>query len=132
MIFFAATVPVVRGGSAIGVYGDGQEITYTPFLDHGPPGEKGHLTRPNGLSKPCFYSDMSAEEADHWEKLLLPHSQDAFETPLDYIVSDSQIPLYYIISEEDAAIPEAIQRSISKYIPSCTVFNMDAGYAAYA
>lgn len=150
VVFFAATVPIAAGMTPIHVFGPGTEILYPPIFDHGPVGIKvrrlsqnllscapsltlnqGQLCHSNAISKYAFYHEMSPGEADERERLLLPHSQDAFETPVNYTVHDAEVALYYIISEKDEAIPAEVQRRVASRIPNCTVLSIDAGHSAF-
>ncbi|KAH9905112.1 Alpha/beta hydrolase fold-1 [Xylariomycetidae sp. FL2044] len=133
IVFMAATAPLVPGSTAIGLFEPGkeEEFVYPPFFDHGPPGMQGHIARPNANSKPAFYNDMSAEDADRYESLLLPASQDAFETPVTYTVGDSALPKYYIVTERDATVPPENQRALAAAIPGCVVMSMDSGHCGF-
>jgi hypothetical protein len=44
---------------------------------------------------------MTEEEAQKWFETLVPHSQDAFETGVDYVAADLTIPKAYVICELD-------------------------------
>ncbi|KAK6067153.1 pyridoxamine 5 -phosphate oxidase [Seiridium cupressi] len=78
-----------------------------------------------------FYNDLSPEEADHFEKLLLPHSQEAFETPVNYSVNQAHVAFYYIVAEKYAIILPEVQRQLAASIPGCKALNIDAGHSAF-
>lgn len=74
---------------------------------------------------------MAAEDADRLDPMLLPHSQDAFETPVTYTVFDANVDFHYIISEKDVAIPPMVQQKIASAIPNCKVRYIAAGHSAF-
>ncbi|KAH8676147.1 Alpha/beta hydrolase fold-1 [Xylariales sp. PMI_506] len=96
----------------------------------GSAGGGGHLALPNALSKHAFYNDMVPEQADYWADRLLPHSQDAFESPTTHTIADSQISIYYIITEQDQTFTPDIQKAMADSVPGCTVLRINAGHAA--
>ncbi|KAI1849598.1 hypothetical protein JX265_007937 [Neoarthrinium moseri] len=53
------------------------------------------------------------------------------EAPIKFTVADSRIPIYYIISENDVAVPAKIQRQVVANIPNCVIFSMEAGHSAF-
>jgi hypothetical protein len=59
------------------------------------------LMTPNLKAKEAFYNDLSEAEAEKSYGLLVPHSQDALETPVDYVASDLTIPKAYVVCEID-------------------------------
>ncbi|KAI1407098.1 Alpha/beta hydrolase fold-1 [Hypoxylon sp. FL1857] len=119
------------GKKAIGVFEEGKELVYPPFFNHGPIGEKGHLIYPSDTSKQSFYNDVDNDRADELWDTLVPHSQEAIETPVNYTVTDADIPFFYIITEKDQTVPPEIQRNVAAVIPRCTVFSIDAGHSAF-
>ncbi|KAI1207160.1 Alpha/beta hydrolase fold-1 [Annulohypoxylon truncatum] len=131
VVFNAAPAPLVRGSTAIGVFDDGVEHEYPPFLEHGPQGEKGQLAYPAKISKHSFYNDLDKSKADELWDTLVPISQEAIETPTNYLVTDVNLPYYYILCEKDATVPREIQQAVADAIPGCTVFNIDAGHTAF-
>jgi pimeloyl-ACP methyl ester carboxylesterase len=150
VVFVAATVPLERGGAALGLFEEDKAVVYPPCFDHGPTGVKveppssrvrppktqltffqGQLITPNAASRPSFYNDMSDDEAEKWEKLLLPQSQEPLEEPVDYVVADARFPLYYVLTLRDQTVPIGIQRSVAAAIPDCRTFTVDAGHSVY-
>ncbi|KAI1140047.1 Alpha/beta hydrolase fold-1 [Hypoxylon sp. FL0543] len=126
VVFNTATVPIVRGGAAMGVFEEGKELVYPPFMEH-----KDHLAYPTKISKQSFYNDIDDAKAQELYDTLLPHSQVAIETPANYIVSDANIPYYYIVTEKDEAVPAEIQRTVAAAVPGCTTLSIDAGHTAF-
>lgn len=57
--------------------------------------------RVNTKAKHAFYNDLSPEEVQKCYDALVPHSQVAFETPVDFVVTDLTIPKAFIICELD-------------------------------
>lgn len=62
---------------------------------------KNQLITANDKAKHAFFNDMSPEEAQKWFDTLVPHSQDAFETGVDFVAADLTIPKAYVICELD-------------------------------
>ncbi|KAI1101584.1 Alpha/beta hydrolase fold-1 [Jackrogersella minutella] len=131
VVFNAAAAPMAKGAIAMGVFGADEEIVYPPFLDQGPQDVKGQLVYPNRLSKQAFYNDLDEDKAEELRKSLVPHSRDAIQTPVNYLVTDANLPYYYILTEKDAAVPVELQRMVAEAIPGCTIFSMDAGHTAF-
>ncbi|KAI1088753.1 Alpha/beta hydrolase fold-1 [Rostrohypoxylon terebratum] len=131
VVFNAAPAPLVRGGTAIGVFEEGKEHKYPPFFEHGPQGEKGHLIYPSKISKHSFYNDLDDDTAEKLWNSLVPHSQEAIETPTNYLVTDVSLPFYYILNEKDATVPRELQQTVAEAIPGCIVFNIDAGHTSF-
>ena len=56
---------------------------------------------------------MPLEQAKDTFKLLEPHSQDAFETPVEVVNADLSIPSTYVICEKDQGVPPFVQEMLS-------------------
>jgi pimeloyl-ACP methyl ester carboxylesterase len=91
------------------------------------------MTLPKGAEK-GLYSDLPDEEAEKYYELLEPHSQDAFETPVDYIAADVTVPMTYIVTEQDAVFPAAGQRAIlaAAAVPGIQVESIEASHSPFA
>ncbi|KAK9773224.1 putative Alpha/Beta hydrolase protein [Seiridium cardinale] len=129
VVFFTSTVPTAPGMMPMNVWGP--EVQYPSWMIHGPVGGKSQLCHLDAHIRHLFYNDLSPEEADHFEKLLLPHSQEAFETPVNYSVNQAHVAFYYIVAEKDAAILPEVQRQLAASIPGCKALSIDAGHSAF-
>ncbi|KAI0880214.1 Alpha/beta hydrolase fold-1 [Annulohypoxylon maeteangense] len=131
VVFNAGPAPLVRGSTAVGVFVEGQQHEYPSFFEHGPQGEKGHLIHPARISKHSFYNDFDDNKAEELWNTLVPHSQEAIETPTNYLVTDVDLPYYYILNEQDETVPPELQQTVASAIPGCTVFKIDAGHTSF-
>lgn len=73
---------------------------------------------------------MPKDEIEKHFSMLLPHSQDTFETPVNFIPADIKVPKTYIICEKDAAMLPELQRKFVSQIPEFRVESIDAGHNA--
>lgn len=83
-------------------------------------------------AKDHFYNDLPDAEAQQLFDSLQPHSQDAFEIPVNYIPADIEIPKTYIICERDQALPPAAQRKLAEQTPGMKVETIDTGHSPFA
>lgn len=74
--------------------------------------QQDQLILANENSKHAFYNDVSDEEAQHWFEKLVPHSQDAFETPVEFVAADLTIPKGYIVCEQDQVRGNSFQTNV--------------------
>ena len=51
-----------------------------------------------------FYSDLSAQEADHWTSLLLPQSAIPSTMPVSNTCYGLDVPITYLLCTEDPAV----------------------------
>lgn len=65
----------------------------------------------------AFYGACPEEEAKRCFDLLLPHSQDAFETGCNFVAADVTIPKTFFICETDQAFPLPVQEQLVKGVP---------------
>lgn len=63
--------------------------------------------------------------------MLLPHSQDAFETGCDFIASDITIPKTFVICETDLVFPLALQETLVQSTPGIKEVRMSAGHSPF-
>lgn len=81
----------------------------------------------------ALYSDLPPEEAGPYYELLEPHSQDAFETPVDHIAADVQtIPLAYVVTEQDQVFSPAAQRALASSVPGMRVVGIESSHSPFA
>lgn len=130
IIFIAAVVIPIRGSDTLQTLGG----SWHPAQGGVEPYTKNNLmTLPKGAEK-GLYSDLPDEEAKKYYELLEPHSQDAFETPVDYIAADVTVPMTYIVTEQDAVFPPAGQRAIlaAAAVPGIQVESIEASHSPFA
>lgn len=68
------------------------------------------LVKANELAKEAFFNDLPPETAQKYFDTLVPHSQDAMETPADYVAGDLTMPKAYIICELDMVSCHSLRR----------------------
>lgn len=79
-----------------------------------------------------LYSDLPEEEAEKYYELLEPHSQDAFETPVNYIAADVKIPMTYVVTEKDMGFPAFAQKALAATVPSMETVSMETSHSPFA
>ncbi|KAH8678484.1 Alpha/beta hydrolase fold-1 [Xylariales sp. PMI_506] len=127
VIFLAAFPVPVRGWDLVTTFGE----KLPDWQESAEPYTKGHLMRVKEAAKDFFYNDVPQEEKQKNFDMLLPHSQDTFETPVNFIPADLQIPKTYIICENDQALPAAVQRRYASQVPNFRVESIDAGHSPF-
>ncbi|EFX05244.1 hypothetical protein CMQ_3313 [Grosmannia clavigera kw1407] len=105
IIFLAAFSIPVRGWDLITTFGEG--------------------------GRQALYDDATEEESKRAFKLITTHSQDAFETEVDFIPSDITIPKSYIICENDRVIPVAVQEQMINGTPGMKAHRLSAGHSPF-
>lgn len=55
----------------------------------------------NERGKQVLYNDLRPEDAKKYYNTLVPHSQDAFQTPVQFVPSDLIIPKAFLVCELD-------------------------------
>jgi hypothetical protein len=85
----------------------------------------------NELGPGVLYNDCPDEVVAKIEPQLEGHSQDAFETPIDFIAADVTIPKGYVICKQDLAIPTALQEMLVQAIPGMKVARIDASHSPF-
>lgn len=78
-----------------------------------------------------MYSDATEEEQRKAFAMTLPHSQDAFETPVNFIATDITISKTYLICEDDQVFPPALQRHLAKSTPGMKEASISAGHCPF-
>lgn len=79
-----------------------------------------------------LYNDIPDSEAEKYYDLLQPHSQDAFETPVQYIASDVTIPMTYIITEQDLVFPASAQKALAATVPGLAITSVESSHSPFA
>ncbi|ORY63002.1 Alpha/beta hydrolase fold-1 [Pseudomassariella vexata] len=127
LVYMASGGIMVRGQDFLQGIGG----SWLPFHNAAVPYTKNQLITVNEKAKPVLYNDLSEAEAETWFKTLVPHSQDAFETGCDFIMTDITIPKSYLITELDQGIPVSIQELITTIIPGFKVERIQTGHSPF-
>ncbi|KAF4947815.1 hypothetical protein FSARC_13877 [Fusarium sarcochroum] len=77
------------------------------------------------------YSGCSEEAIKSALEATLPHSQDAFETSLDFIASDITIPKTYIICEKDQLLLLPLQEQLVNSTPGMKAARLETGHSPF-
>ncbi|KAH8662325.1 hypothetical protein BX600DRAFT_437723 [Xylariales sp. PMI_506] len=97
IIYMAAFALPQRGMDLLQAFGG----TWAPWMNAAEPYTKNQVMIANEKAKFAFYNDLPAAEAQARWNQLVPHSQDAMETPVDFVAADLTIPKGYIVCELD-------------------------------
>lgn len=90
-----------------------------------------NLITPGIAAKHSFYNDLTDSEAQKHFEILLPHSQDAFETPVHYIPADIKMPKTYIICENDQALPAQVQKDLASKTLGMHIETLNTGHSPF-
>jgi hypothetical protein len=77
------------------------------------------------------YSGCTKEATDTALQETQPHSQDAFETSLDFIASDITIPKTYIICEKDQLLQLPLQEKLVESTPGMKEARLARGHSPF-
>ncbi|EEU39014.1 uncharacterized protein NECHADRAFT_43023 [Fusarium vanettenii 77-13-4] len=130
IVFLAAFAVPVKGWDLLttlgGVWPDWQNTqeAYTKASIH-------NLSTINEKGFQMLYNDTTEEEARKVYANVLPHSQDAFETGIDFIAADITIPKTYIICENDLIFPLTLQEKLVKLTPGVKERRIAAGHSPF-
>lgn len=91
---------------------------------------QGNLNYLRDAAKDIMYNGLTDEEAREYFKLCQPHSQDAFQTTVNFIPADVTFPKTYIVCEQDRAIPADAQRQLASG-PGFKVETMNSGHSPF-
>ncbi|KAH7154582.1 Alpha/beta hydrolase fold-1 [Fusarium sp. MPI-SDFR-AT-0072] len=127
VIFLAAFAIPVKGWDLITTFGG----AYPPWLQAGEKYTKNQITRMAKGARESVYSGCSQEAIDKALEATEPHSQDAFETSLDFIASDIAIPKTYIICENDQLILLPLQEKLVESTPGMRSARLAAGHSPF-
>lgn len=92
---------------------------------------QGHLIGLKEAAKQKFYNDLSESEAQKLFESLLPHSQDAFETPSYFTPADITISKTYVICEKDQILSLELQNQLVAQTPGLRAEPIDAGHCPF-
>ena len=87
------------------------------------------LTTVNETAKDALFNDLPEPERGAWLAKLVPHSQDSFEAPLDFVVADVAVPQTYVVCERDQALPVALQEKLVETVPGLRTERIRAGHS---
>ncbi|KAH9895374.1 Alpha/beta hydrolase fold-1 [Xylariomycetidae sp. FL2044] len=104
---------------------------YPGFMTGEEPYKGNSMITANEKAKSVFFNDMSEEEGQKWFDRLLPHSQDALESPVPYAATDIKIPKYWLICERDLGLPPAVLEQMLSVIPGAKSKRIDAGHCPF-
>ncbi|KAK3935772.1 Alpha/beta hydrolase fold-1 [Diplogelasinospora grovesii] len=127
IIFVAAFAIPQRGLDLLQTFG-GQ---YPPWLKGAQPYSKNHLCTVAEDAQPIFCNDFTEEDTKKAFSLLLPQSQDSFETPADFVASDITIPKTYVICELDQVFPVPLQEMLVKSTPGLKEARIHASHGPF-
>ncbi|ORY63465.1 uncharacterized protein BCR38DRAFT_458590 [Pseudomassariella vexata] len=128
LILLAAFVVPQRGMDLLEMYrGAWPDIVQTTK-----PYTKNQLVIPREECKDLFYTDVPKGDRDIYYNMMVPSSQDTWETPFDFVVADVTIPKAYIICTQDLGMSAKAQEMIVKtpglHFP---VKRMDSGHSPF-
>ncbi|KAK8880234.1 Alpha/beta hydrolase fold-1 [Apiospora arundinis] len=127
IVYLAGFAIPQRGLTLLEVFG-GQ---WAPWHDAAIPNTKNQLIRVNEKAKEALFNGFpEAEQAAYLAKLV-PHSQDALETPVDFVVADITIPKTYIVCELDQALPASLQEKLVETVPGFQAERIGAGHSPF-
>lgn len=78
-----------------------------------------------------LWTDCSAEDVEWAFNNIVPHSQDAFETPCQFIASDIIIPKTFVLCTKDKAFPPEKQELLVQSIPDMKCVKLDTGHSPF-
>lgn len=84
-----------------------------------------------GQAKDAFYNDLPDEDGQRCYDTLSAHSQDAFETPVDFVPSQLLIPSTYLLCEGDAALALQLQESMAASVPGIKLERCTSGHSPF-
>ncbi|KAK6209465.1 hypothetical protein LQW54_006318 [Pestalotiopsis sp. IQ-011] len=130
IIFIAAVVIPIRGSDTLQTLGG----SWQPGQGGAEPYTKNNLMTLSKGAEKVLYSDLADAEAEAYSDLFQPHSQDAFETPVDYIAADAGVPMTYIVTETDAVFPAFAQRALleAASVPNVKLDSIETSHSPFA
>ncbi|KAK6855037.1 hypothetical protein PG995_008569 [Apiospora arundinis] len=116
-----------RGLTLLQVFG-GQ---WAPWHDAAVPNTKNQLIAVNEKAKEALFNGFPEAEQEAYLAKLVPHSQDALETPVDFVVTDITIPKTYIVCELDQALPASLQEKLVETVPGFQAERIRTGHSPF-
>ncbi|KAI0010037.1 Alpha/beta hydrolase fold-1 [Xylariaceae sp. FL0662B] len=127
IIFICAFVIPKKGMDLLQTFGG----EWPDWYDNGPKYTKNHNTGVNEKAKKIFYNDIPEEEAQRHFESLVPCSQDAYETPVNFIAADITIPKTYIICTKDAGLLPSLQEALVVTVSNFGIERIPAGHSPF-
>ncbi|KAM0812316.1 putative Alpha/beta hydrolase fold-1 [Seiridium cardinale] len=128
IIFIAAVIIPVRGSDTLHTLGG----SWQPGQGGVEPYTKNNLMTLSKGAEKALYSDLPHEEAEKYYDLFESHSQDAFETPVNYIAADVTIPMTYIVTEKDMAFPAFAQKALAASLSGIKIESIETSHSPFA
>lgn len=79
---------------------------------------KDGLAHPTPVSRNFFYSDLAEDQAEYYTALLKPQSIASCEEPVGFGAAELPVPVYYLLCENDQALPAFIQQRACDGLPN--------------
>lgn len=92
--------------------------TYPPYLLPKEDWKDGLAYSEPGAARAFFYNDLTDEQAAPFVALLKPQSIVSCEDPIGFAADELTIPVYYLLCEDDRALPAFIQQRACDGIPA--------------
>ncbi|KAK8085734.1 hypothetical protein PG997_007005 [Apiospora hydei] len=128
IVYLAGFAILQRGMTLLQAFGG----EWAEWHDAAVPNPGDQLTLVNEKAKDALFNDFPDEaERDAWLAKLVPMSQDAMETPVDFVVADITIPKTYVICELDRALPVALQEKLVESMPGFRTERIRAGHSPF-
>ncbi|KAK8070197.1 hypothetical protein PG994_006813 [Apiospora phragmitis] len=127
IVYLAGFAIPQRGMSLLQAFGG----EWAPWHSAAVPNTKNQLISVNEKAKGALFNDLPEPERDEWLEKLVPHSQDAMETPVDFVVADITIPKTYVICEMDQALPVCLQEKLVEAVPGFGTERIHAGHSPF-
>ncbi|KAF3054939.1 hypothetical protein GL218_07349 [Daldinia childiae] len=104
---------------------------YPSWMTHQPSYQRNKTCFASDEAKQDFYNDLPDDVAEKCFDALLPFSQDALETPVEFVASDLIIPRTFLICENDMAMLPHIQENLAAGISGMKVERCSAGHSPF-
>ncbi|KAI0104539.1 Alpha/beta hydrolase fold-1 [Daldinia grandis] len=104
---------------------------YPSWMTHQPLYQGNTTCFANDGAKQRFYNDLPDDIGEKCFSTLLPFSQDALETPAEFVVPDLTILKAFLICENDMAMPLHIQETLTAGISNMKVERCSAGHSPF-
>lgn len=114
VIMICCGAVVRKGQTMLGEAGG----SYPPYLMPKDCDKTDGLAHPTPVSPNFFYSDLPEDQAKYYTALLRPQSIASCEEPVGFGAADLAIPVYYLLCENDQALPAFVQQRACDNIPS--------------
>lgn len=113
IVFLAAFALPIAGRSLLAMLPEAQWLPWHKLLVDSEGQKIEQMFIHKELARPLLYNDLSEERADEFLDALVPQSYGAFIQPISFGVGEVTIPKTYIVCEQDAAFPVALQEELA-------------------